>query len=684
MLQLPAIESIQNDWEEFFRNYYNAGIMDSRKKSALVDFQEIDFRYPDLGEAILNFPDDALRSGEMVLKDFYEMERLRVFNIKDSSKFEIRDIRAENMDKFYAFEGLIKKVSIPKPKIKMARFKCSNCGEENDLEQFEIELNYPTACKSCGKKKFALDRKHSTYIDIQNIEIEEIGEYLRGGESPQSILVYLRDDLVGKLKPGDRIILNGVLRGRLIKERGFLLTILQRYIDCVSYEFPIKDFEEMSITSEDEEKIFELSRDPDILNKFRDSMAPSIYGHNIEKQAMALQLFGGVMKTKKEGGRLKGDINILFVGDPGTAKSQLLYSISKLAPRSIYTSGKGSTAAGLTASAVKSEGGVWELEAGALVLADKGLVCIDEIDKMATQDASALHQAMEQQEISIAKAGITATLNCRCAVLAAANPMLGRFDPNTPIPKQINISTTLLSRFDLIFPFYDIPNPEDDAAMAKHILRIHKIGEMREARVSLGIEAEDEDLLSKLVEAPISREMIYKYVAYAKSRVVPILCSEADDMIQKYYGEIRGKYKDQTTGMSPRQLEAIIRLAEASAKVRLSDKVERRDAEIGINIFNEWLTKVCVDKATGRLDVDVITVGTSQSERGVLDRIIKLVIDLCEEKKSESVPEEIIIREAVNKDITEQKVFKILDALKNQGILYQPRTGEWGPMKDKR
>ena len=322
--------------------------------------------------------------------------------------------------------------------------------------------------------------KRSKFVDSQKLRIQESPEGLRGGEQPQTLDVDVTDDLSGKVSPGDRVIINGILRSMQRIVKGEKSTVFDIFLECNSIEIAEKEFEEVEIDEKAEDEIRTLSKDPMIYRMITHSIAPTIYGSEDVKQAIALQLFGGIAKEMPDGTHLRGDIHVLLIGDPGIAKSQLLRYVVKLSPRAIYTSGQSSTAAGLTATAVKDEFGEgrWTLEAGALVLADMGVAAVDEMDKMEKGDRSALHEAMEQQSISVAKAGITATLKSRCALLGAANPKYGRFDMFGDISDQINMPPSLLSRFDLIFIMTDQPEQKRDLAIAEHILKAHSTGEL--------------------------------------------------------------------------------------------------------------------------------------------------------------------------------------------------------------
>jgi replicative DNA helicase Mcm len=506
------------------------------------------------------------------------------------------------------------------------------------------------------------------------------GPELRGGDQPQRLTIYVEDDATGRVSPGDRIIINGILRSRQKYQRHqSKSTFFDVHMDGNSIELQEKEFEEVDISDEDEQRIISFSKDPNIYNKMRASIAPSIYGLTTEKETLLLQLFGGLEKKLPDNTKIRGDIHILLVGDPGTAKSQLLEYVSALAPRGVYASGKSSTAAGLTAAAVRDEFGEgrWTLEAGALVLADKGIACVDEIDKMNPQDRSSMHEAMEQQGVHIAKAGITAALQTRCAVLAAANPKYGRFDEASPLAPQINMPTTLLTRFDAIFTITDKPETSRDSDMADHILNTHLGGEIRQHRVAREdgeYSEEQEKLALKEIEPDLEPEFLRKYVAYAKRNVYPVMTTEAINAIKDYYIKLRGQDTGEmsTIAITPRQLEAFVRLAEASARVRLSDRVTTEDTDRAIFIVEYYLKKVA-QEAGGVFDIDYIATGTPTSQRSRLMELMRIIEELVGRSKSSQTNLDEVIMEAESHNIDRTKIETDLDKLRRDGRLIFPK-----------
>ncbi|HID09293.1 TPA: AAA family ATPase, partial [Candidatus Micrarchaeota archaeon] len=362
-------------------------------------------------------------------------------------------------------------------------------------------------------------------------------------------------------------------------------------IEAVNLEPVEEDFEDIEIEDEDIIKIKQLASDPDIYNKLIKSIAPTIYGYDEIKLALALQLFGGYKKIAPDGTKIRGDIHILLIGDPGAGKSQLLKYIQKLAPKSRFVSGKGASAAGLTATVTKDDYlKAWSVEAGVLVLASNGVALIDELDKINKEDIQALYEAMEQQTVSIAKASINTTLKAECSILAAANPKFGRFDPYLSIAEQINLPPPLLTRFDLIFTVLDIPDKKKDKEIAKHILRVH---------------------LNKGEKPAIDLQLLKKWIVYAKQKIKPVMSEEAAKLIEEYYTKVRNMANENgkivSIPITTRQLEAIVRLAEASARVRLSNEINIEDAKRAIDLVEKSLRKIGYDPETGKIDIDRIT-----------------------------------------------------------------------------
>jgi replicative DNA helicase Mcm len=690
---------VTDKWEDFLKKYYWNEIIElsnsyPERRSLFVQFSEMDRYDPTIADMLLDDPDVTIESATRALREMdiptgVTLDEANLRIIKLPRKIKIRDIRSEDIGKLIGIEGLVTKATEVRPRIVEAAFECPFCHHIFSVLQSGRQYKEPVECEQesggCGRKvqRFLTRVDKSKFVNAQKIRLQESPEELRGGELPQALDVNLEDDISGEVSPGDRVIVTGILRSYQRTTQFGKTPFFDIFLDGNSLELKEEEFEEIEITEEDEREIMALRDQPDVYEKLIRSIAPSIYGYEEIKEAMILQLFAGVPKELPDETRVRGDIHVLLVGDPGVAKSQLLTYLVKLAPRGLYTGGKSSTSAGLTAAAVRDEFGEgrWTLEAGALVLADKGIAAVDEIDKMKKEDRDALHEAMEQQTVSIAKAGIMARLNSRCALLAAANPKYGRFDKYTAIAEQINMPPTLLSRFDLIFTMIDKPNEEVDTRTAEHIIESHHAGELLARFENLGkMDADERERFRKEVqtmEPAVPGELLRKYVAWSKRKVFPVMTEEAKKKFLAFYiGLRRQGYEDEEAPVpvTARQLEALIRLGEARARARLSDKITAEDAERVINVVTYCLRHVFVDPETGKLDADWITVGTTKTRRDRA-RSIREIIKELEKEYGEEVPMEEVLDLAEEEGMEREKAEEMIEVMKKDGILYSPGSG---------
>jgi replicative DNA helicase Mcm len=549
------------------------------------------------------------------------------------------------------------------------------------VEQVGYKYEEPFAgCENetCGKKgPFKLLVQESTFIDAQKLQIQEPPEDLRGTQA-QSLDIDLDNDLTGILLPGERVIINGILKSRQRVLKDGKSTFYDILIEANSIERLGTAFDELEITSDDEEEIIELSKDPEVYDKAIASMAPVIKGYEDLKEAFLLQSMSGVSKTTDDGNHLRGDTHILIVGDPSMGKSVMSKSIQNRSPRCIFTSGKSASAGGLTAIVTKDDKfgeGRWTIEAGALVLADKGLTIIDEGDKMKSHDRDSLHEAMEQQEINLAKAGIIATLKTRTSVIMIANPKYGKFDPYEEIADQINMPPSLLSRFDLIFVLRDKPDKVKDAEISNHILLTHTHGEIKSQYESINKEVKKEDigLFEEKVKSPISAEFIKKWVAYARKNCFPVMSKDARDHIHNCYLNMRDGVSDKTKSIpiTTRQEEAMIRLAEAAARVQLSPLVRLEDAERATRLMIRCLKSVGYDKETGEYDGSVLNGAPSKDQRTAIKELKTIIKNLSTKHSQGKVPVVEVIAEAELAGISRPRITKTLEKLATAGDLIQ-------------
>ena len=647
-------------FEDFFSTEYKGAIFEALekypdKRSVVVNYLQLEMFDPDLADLLIEKPEEVIKASQKAIKNIDTTRKnadLQVRFENLTNNIPLRELRSKYIGKFVAVDGIIRKTNEIRPRIINAMFECRSCMRLHEVPQKSNMISEPALCNDCGGRSFRLLQEESEFLDTQTTKLQEPLENLSGGEQPRQINVVLEDDLVDNVTPGDIIRITGTLK----TVRDEKTKLFKNYIYCNYIEALEQEFEELQISEEDEEKIKELAKDPDVYNKIINSTAPSIQGYREVKEAIALQLFGGVAKELEDKTRIRGDVHILIVGDPGIGKSQMLKYVSKLAPRGIYTSGKGTSGVGLTAAAVKDDLGGWSLEAGALVLGDRGNVCVDELDKMRSEDRSAIHEALEQQTISIAKAGIMATLNSRCAMLAAANPKFGRFDRYKSIAEQINLPSPILSRFDLIFVVEDKPNAEKDKKLAKHILNIHKNAE---------------------IPFEIDPELLRKYIAYARKQVKPKLTNGAIEVLQEFYVGMRSSADDDDSPVpiTARQLEALVRLSEANCKIRLGKKVTDIDAKRAIKLQQECMKQVGLDPETGKVDIDKVEGRTPKSERDKARVLLDIIKELSDEYGGR-VPVSILTDEMSDRyNVSEEKVEQIITKLKQQGLVFEPTTG---------
>ncbi|NLI62220.1 MAG: minichromosome maintenance protein MCM [Methanosarcinaceae archaeon] len=695
---MAASEKWIKNIKEFLKLYYNDEIMSLAtkfpdKKSLYIDFFNIEVFNKDIAADLLESPDSMIEAFEQALFEtdlpFSEPLKdahVRITNLPSTSKIPIRDLRSNDLSRFIAVEGMVRRATEVRPKILKAAFRCLRCEHITYVDQPGSKMEEPYAgCENenCLKKgPFKIEISESEFEDSQKGQIQESPENLKGGTNPQSIEIKLSDDLTGQISPGDRVIINGTLRSvqRLLREGKS--TYYDLIIEANSIERLDQEFDSLDISAEEEKEIRDLSKDPRIDEKIIASIAPTIYGSGVlrnVKEALMLQLFSGVAKELPDGSRVRGDIHIILVGDPGVAKSQLLRYIVRLSPRGVFTSGKSASASGLTASAVRDElgDGRWTIEGGALVMADMGIAAVDEMDKMREEDKSALHEAMEQQTVSIAKAGIIATLKSRCALLGAANPIYGRFNRYEGIADQIDMPPALLSRFDLIFVLLDIPESTTDTKIATHIVQTHYAGELIQQKRNVSSTKITQEYIDAQIEAinpEIEPELLRKYIAYARRNIYPVMDSEAREHLISFYTNLRklGEGKDAAVPATARQLEALVRLTEASARVRLDNRATIEDARRTTELTLECLKQVGVDPTTGSFDIDMITAGVSKSQRdkiGILKDVIRTIADRTQGNKAHIT--EIIV-EAEKLGIPKEEIETYLERMSRAGEIIRP------------
>lgn len=599
-----------------------------------------------------------------------ERIKFRPYNI--GQPLLIRNVDPAMIETIVSISGMVIRIGKVTPEIIRGYYECLKCGNGVDVGVIKGKIAEPTKCECGSKLSYELKPLKCTYFDTQIIKIQELPENIPDATTPMGIGIVANEDLIDYVVPGDKVVVTGVLKVKSIRLNPMMKKIkssFRTYCEALSIrsirnngshnETSSKDGCNFDLNAKRDlntddfiEEIDKLRKRTDIYDVLSRSIAPSIWGHMDVKRGLLLQLVGGVHKNLGRS-NLRGDINILLAGDPGIAKSQLLGFVHSVSERGMYTSGRGSSAVGLTVSVSRDpDSGQFILESGALVLSDRGICCIDEFDKMADTTKSVLHEVMEQQTVSLAKAGIITTLNARCSILASCNPVESKYNLKKTILENINVMPTLLSRFDLVFLLIDKHDDIEDRRVANHILSLYS-----------SANDDNKENESNIDTANIVNiELLKTYIKEAR-QIKPILRADSCRALREAYVELRQLDNGKSVTATTRQLESLIRLSEARAKIRFAKYVDPSDVAEASRLIKDSLLLYAVDPRTGRIDINMINTGRTSAQNKLLEdlkieimKIIKTKISFEELLKKTSADGKLLY-EALNELETEDFIF---------------------------
>lgn len=674
-----VLEGRHDDYESFLRTYYKDDIAElhqrwpNEQKSIVIDWSDIMAWDADVADDVRNHPQLFQDVFESILPDIAvpsgtDIDGADVRFTNTPSVVHVSELRGDHANDLVGVKGQITKTTAIMPRLTVANLRCKTCNGTFDVRQPKDGHNEPRECNlpGCKGKSFEVNFENSQWEHHQLARVKQPPEESDGEEY---IDVHLTNDAVGVVQAGDRADVYGELETDF--GDGFETAIPDFYLDGHSVEKHHSDYDDLDIKDQ-RDRFTDIANgeEGDPYELLVDSIAPTIKGsEKIRdiKLAVGLQLFGGWRRPYGDGRFARGDSHIALIGDPGTGKSSILEAAESISPRSAYTSGKNTSTAGLTAAAVRDDFGdtEWSLEAGVVVKAHKGTACVDEIDKVDPEAISSLHTALEKQKLEVNKAGIDASLKCQTALLAAGNPSEGRFIDQMDTNDQLNLPPALMSRFDLIFTLRDEPDEEKDRKMAQHITQARQVS---------GLAARDDidDDGASNIEPAIPYPTLRAHIAYARQNCFPVIKDDAvKEKVEKYFANIRASSDSDSVPITARKLDGILRLAEASARVRLSDEITAKDIQRAIDIVGRSLGDIGFNE-DGDLDVDIVEVGESMSQRERKQKVLTLVKTHQDDFDADGVPHDELVEIADANGINESTLKHDLQDMHNKDQVYCP------------
>lgn len=691
------LTELTEEFIEFYSRYYHDEIgklaqrFPNEQKSLYVNYNDL-FRYdPELAEDFREDPEQVGEYAEQALGQYdlpvdlpLQNAHVRIHNHPTDHTFypgHFPDDLHEIAGTHVAVEGQIERATEKFSKITEAAFECERCGTMSYIPQEGSGFQEPHECQGCERQgPFTVIFDDSEFVDAQRLRIAEPPEIAKSGDGAH-IDVEVEDDIVNQTEPGDKVVISGILHLEQQSKNKSKTVRFNPYLEARAITTKEAEFEDIEITDEDEERIHEVAENGleddnrDIFELATHSIAPGIVDEDNPKLSIFLQLLSGVRTSVPGGTEERGDLHQLLIGDPSTAKSQLMEAAAEIAPRSVSVSGHGASASGLTAAVVRDDfsAAEWTLEAGALVHAHNGLACIDELDKIKSEAVDSMHSALAQQRVPINKAGINTTLPSETAVLAAANPKDGRWDPYNPEHEQIDIDPALLSRFGLVWCFRDDPDESRDRKIARSMLTSKDVAKRIQFR-----DGEVSDKERSQVEPPLSAEFLRKYIAYARQNYYPAFRDqEVMEQMEDGYVSLRaanGYDDDAPIPVSSRKLQDVLRLAESSARARLSDNIEAEDIERAQQLIGASIQEFGTNE-DGEMDVDTVETGTTKTQKERIEHLYNLILE-AQPNGGGGIPMGTVINEAEEQlDLPRKKTKNTIENLREKGKVYEPQEG---------